>query len=79
MRAAYKARDQSEAPTIESAPLSVSTPRGTTSLDDYLREIECSEIRAALSASRNNVAEAARILGIPYRSLRYRLENLGIE
>lgn len=63
-------------PTIISE---VSSARGPMSLDDYLREIERREVLLALEAAGRNVAEAARLLGVSYRSLRYRLENLGIE
>lgn len=57
----------------------VSRARGPMSLDDYLREIERREVLLALEAAGRNAAEAARLLGVSYRSLRYRLENLGIE
>lgn len=57
----------------------VSSARGTMSLDDYLREVERREVILALEASRGNATKAATLLGISYRSLRYRLENLGFE
>lgn len=69
-------------PEIPSAPppaqCSISE-RGTKSLDDYLAEIERREVLLALEATGRNAAQAAKLLGISYRSMRYRLENLGIE
>ncbi|MCE1244999.1 sigma-54 dependent transcriptional regulator [Oryzomicrobium sp.] len=49
------------------------------SLDDYLNRIERQAILEALEQTHNNRTAAARVLGITFRSLRYRLERLGIE
>ncbi|MBT8152170.1 MAG: sigma-54 dependent transcriptional regulator [Gammaproteobacteria bacterium] len=51
----------------------------TGSLDDYLETIEKREIMQALESCRWNRTEAAKLLGISFRSLRYRLNKLGIE
>ena len=54
-------------------------PRGAMPLEDYLRRIEHREITLVLEATRNNKTEAARLLGITSRSLRYKLEQHGID
>lgn len=51
----------------------------TKPLDDFLGEIEKREIINALEACRWNRTEAAKALGISFRSLRYRLKKLGLE
>ena len=48
------------------------------SLDDYLKRIEKSAISEALIETHGNRTAAARKLGISFRSLRYRLERLGL-
>lgn len=53
--------------------------RGSMPLEDYLRRIERHEINLVLEATRNNKTEAARLLGITFRSLRYKLEQHGID
>lgn len=53
--------------------------RGTESLEDYLNGLERQAILEALQATAGNRTAAARHLGITFRSLRYRLERLGIE
>lgn len=64
-----------EKPTI--APL-LSDERGSMPLEEYLRDIEKREILRAIERARNNKTEAARILGITFRALRYKLEQFGI-
>ena len=49
------------------------------SLDDYLAEIEKDVIVDALETVRWNKTLAAKELGITFRSLRYRLQKLGLE
>ena len=53
--------------------------RGSMPLDDYIHQIERRETLLALDAARYNKTEAARILGITFRALRYKLEQFGIE
>jgi two-component system response regulator PilR (NtrC family) len=55
------------------------TGRGAESLDDYLNRLERQAILEALQKTDGNRTAAARLLGVTFRSLRYRLERLGIE
>ena len=48
-------------------------------LQDYVDEMERVAIREALVQAGNNRTAAARLLGVTFRSLRYRLQRLGIE
>jgi two-component system response regulator PilR (NtrC family) len=52
---------------------------GSESLDDYLERIERGVIEQALSKTNQNKTAAAKLLGISFRALRYKLEKLGIE
>ncbi|MDO4904319.1 MAG: sigma-54 dependent transcriptional regulator [Lautropia sp.] len=49
-----------------------------TSLPDYLDQIERDTILLALERTGQNRTAAARLLGISFRALRYRLQRLGI-
>lgn len=53
--------------------------RGSETLDDYLNRIERQAILEALQKTDGNRTAAARLLGVTFRSMRYRLERLGIE
>ena len=48
-------------------------------LDKQLEEIEKSLLEQALTQSDGNATKAAKILGIGFRSIRYRLEKLGLK
>ena len=48
-------------------------------LDDHLNRVERQSILDALAKTGFNRTAAARLLGITFRSLRYRIERLGIE
>jgi len=48
-------------------------------LDSILEEIEAAYLRKALECSSGNKNRAAELLGISFRSLRYRLEKLNLE
>jgi len=48
-------------------------------LQDYLDKMEREALIKALEQTRYNKTAAARLLGVTFRSLRYRLERLGIE
>lgn len=48
------------------------------SLSDYLEDIEKREILKALSKTNNNKTAAAKLLGVSFRTLRYRLAKLGL-
>ena len=49
------------------------------SLDNILAEIERAYIKRAVEVSQDNRQKAADLLGINLRSLRYRMNKLGIE
>jgi DNA-binding NtrC family response regulator len=54
-------------------------PASKRPLDLYLKRVEKQAILEALAETNYNQTEAARLLGITFRALRYRIENLGIE
>lgn len=47
-------------------------------LDEYLQEIESQVVQEALQRCRWNKTEAAKLLGISFRQLRYRLDKLAL-
>lgn len=53
--------------------------RGSETLDAYLNRLERQAILEALQTTEGNRTAAARLLGVTFRSMRYRLERLGIE
>lgn len=53
--------------------------RGEETLDEYLNRLERQAILEALQKCEGNRTAAARLLGVTFRSMRYRLERLGIE
>jgi len=67
------ARDASTIDKQDLAGLRASVP-----LPDYLERIEKEAIIEALEKTRYNRTAAARLLGITFRALRYRMERLGI-
>jgi two-component system response regulator PilR (NtrC family) len=54
-------------------------PDDDEGLDDYLARIERAAIEEALEKTSQNKTAAAKLLGITFRALRYKLEKLGIE
>ncbi len=56
-----------------------STYSDTESLDHYLERIERTAIQQALDKANQNKTAAAKLLGITFRALRYKLEKLGLE
>jgi two-component system response regulator PilR (NtrC family) len=60
------------------APVVV-TPEGGFDLDGYLGDIERSVIEKALEQTRYNKTAAAKVLGISFRALRYKLKKLDME
>jgi len=52
---------------------------GNESLEEYLARVEESAIREALQQTNQNKTAAAKLLGITFRALRYKLEKLGID
>ncbi len=65
--------------TPEAAAASAAGGERTQPLHEYLDQIERQQIVKALEATRFNKTAAAKVLGITFRSLRYRLDRLGIE
>jgi two-component system response regulator PilR (NtrC family) len=51
---------------------------GLVPLQDYLDQVEKRAIVDALAQTRNNRTAAARLLGVTFRSLRYRMQRLGL-
>jgi len=52
--------------------------RGEETLDELLNRIERQAIADALARTKGNRTTAARLLGVSFRSLRYRIERLGM-
>ena len=59
--------------------VSDSVGRDGETLDDYINRVEKQAIVEALTKTDFNRTAAARLLGVTFRSLRYRIERLGIE
>jgi two-component system response regulator PilR (NtrC family) len=57
----------------------VATLSGGVPLEDQLGNIEKEAILQALEKTRHNKTAAAKLLGMSFRSLRYRLKKLGLE
>lgn len=53
--------------------------RHNKNLEEYIEEIETQEITKALELTNNNKTAAAKVLGISFRALRYRIKKLGID
>ncbi|VAW33780.1 Type IV fimbriae expression regulatory protein PilR [hydrothermal vent metagenome] len=53
--------------------------RHNKNLEEYIEEIEVQEITNALKLTNNNKTAAAKVLGISFRALRYRIKKLGID
>ncbi|WP_239326681.1 sigma-54-dependent transcriptional regulator [Snodgrassella gandavensis] len=51
---------------------------GHTQIQDYLDDVERHILQQALVQTRYNRTQAAKLLGISFRSMRYRMERLGI-
>ena len=49
------------------------------SLDEQLEHIEKSLVEEALAQTKNNATQAAKLLGISFRSMRYRMQKLGLK
>jgi two-component system response regulator PilR (NtrC family) len=61
------------------APLATAVPAGAGALGDQLEDIERDAIVKALEKTRYNKTAAAKLLGMSFRALRYRIKKLGIE
>lgn len=66
---------------LDAAPetLPVYDPHTSGSLEDYLIAVETHAIRKALAETHWNRTAAAKLLGLSFRSLRYRLKKLGLD
>ncbi|HEV2270504.1 MAG TPA: sigma-54 dependent transcriptional regulator [Steroidobacteraceae bacterium] len=64
-----------------SAPVALpaATAAGNAALGEHLEEIERDAIVKALEKTRYNKTAAAKLLGMSFRALRYRIKKLGIE
>jgi two-component system response regulator PilR (NtrC family) len=58
---------------------SMPEPPEGVQLEDYLETIERQAILKALEQTSNNKTAAAKVLGITFRAMRYRLKKLGLE
>jgi len=63
----------------ETSELSGSPGGGKWPLQDYLDRVERHAINEALEKTRFNRTAAAKLLGITFRAMRYRMERLGIK
>ncbi len=54
-------------------------PNAKWPLQEYLDRVEREAILEALDKTRFNRTAAAKLLGITFRALRYRMERLGIQ
>ena len=60
------------------SPLAHHFNMGQATLQEYLDEVERSILEQALTATKYNRTQAAKLLGISFRSMRYRLDRLEI-
>ena len=60
-------------------PRGRAAPTGAGALGDQLEDIERDAIVKALEKTRYNKTAAAKLLGMSFRALRYRIKKLGIE
>jgi two-component system, NtrC family, response regulator PilR len=72
------ARDIQLRPTLGDSPAAPSAQSGGA-LGNHLEDIEREAIRKALDQTRYNKTAAAKVLGMSFRALRYRIKKLGIE
>jgi two-component system response regulator PilR (NtrC family) len=66
---------------LREAPITAAAAKaaGTGALGDQLEDIERDAILKALQQTRYNKTAAAKVLGMSFRALRYRIKKLGIE
>ena len=67
------------AEATEARPAPPQHTLGQAPLDSHVEELEKQAIRNALDKTRWNKTKAAELLGMSFRSLRYRIKKLGIE
>jgi two-component system response regulator PilR (NtrC family) len=66
-------------PSAPEAPAPAGAAGGSTALGSQLESIERDAIIKALEKTRYNKTAAAKLLGMSFRALRYRIKKLGIE
>ena len=66
------------APSSGEAEITGSMPHGQLRLQEHLDQVEKQVILDALQRTRFNRTAAARLLGVTFRSLRYRMQRLGL-
>jgi two-component system response regulator PilR (NtrC family) len=73
--------DAADLDLVPTAPESIEDKDGRAQLplQDYLDKVEREAIQAALARTGGNKTAAARLLGVTFRSLRYRMERLGLD
>jgi two-component system, NtrC family, response regulator PilR len=76
---AIDADDLNLAPTLAAAVDAEVAPAGELPLQDRLDQVEKQAILDALNKTRFNRTAAARLLGVTFRSLRYRMQRLGLK
>jgi two-component system, NtrC family, response regulator PilR len=64
---------------LREATVSTAAAGGASALGEQLEEIERDAIIKALEQTRYNKTAAAKLLGVSFRALRYRIKKLGIE
>jgi two-component system, NtrC family, response regulator PilR len=72
-------RLRASAPPAEAPAVAVAAADGATALGSQLESIERDAIIRALEKTRYNKTAAAKLLGMSFRALRYRIKKLGIE
>jgi two-component system response regulator PilR (NtrC family) len=72
------AQDIQLRPSRGETPVASNNQSGAA-LGDHLEDIERDAIRKALEQTRYNKTAAAKVLGMSFRALRYRIKKLGIE
>ena len=81
---ALRGGDAIDVADLNLAPVSVTFPTEEAgevvgqSLQDYLDHVERQALLEALNKTRFNRTAAAKLLGVTFRSLRYRMERLGL-
>ncbi|TQV82990.1 sigma-54-dependent transcriptional regulator [Aliikangiella coralliicola] len=68
-----------ESDTDQSSAPSNMPQRSGLSLDEYLEKIEIQEIMKALEEANGNKTQAAKLLGISFRAMRYKLKKLQLD
>jgi two-component system, NtrC family, response regulator PilR len=74
-----KLRGAPRLPAVEAAPAPNPEDLGSGALGDKLEDMERDAIVKALEKTRYNKTAAAKLLGMSFRALRYRVKKLGIE